>query len=339
MQKGGTVAQSTQVAAIRPAQAAGGMPRAGCFKSADHALSEREYPNGMEHHVVTHAQIVAPEDFQSLLIGGGLNLLAGIVILILGWAVADRAARWTRNAFDRLHHFDETLKPLFASVVRYTILFATVIAVLERFGVQTTSIITLLGATGLAIGLALQGTLSNVAAGVMLLILRPFRIGDWVTVTSAVQSGSVREIGLFTTILISADQALVSIPNSAIFNNVIVNSSREPLLRLNFTVAIDTANDIDVALKIVLEALNADRRILKVPAPTTGVQALKEYSVDLLVRGWVHNADGEATLFDLQRAIRQRFSDAGIAVPARRQLTAARDETALSRRPAARRSG
>jgi small conductance mechanosensitive channel len=286
-----------------------------------------------------HAQIIIPQDIQTLLINDGMNLLAGVVILVAGWIVSDRAARWAHRALDRMRHFDETLKPLIASLVRYTILAAAAIAVLEQFGVQTTSVITLLGAAGLAIGLALQGTLSNVTAGVMLLMLRPFRIGDWVTVTASSQSGSVREIGLFTTILISADQNFMSIPNAAIFGAVIVNTTREPFSRLNFTISVDTANDIDAALKIILDSLNADSRVLKVPAPATGIQALKEYSVDLLVRGWVRNADSEAVLFDLQRTIRRRFRDAGVAVPARRQFTTAREDAAMAQTSAVRRTG
>jgi small conductance mechanosensitive channel len=286
-----------------------------------------------------HGKIAIPQDIQTLLVSDGINILAGIAILIVGWIVSDRTARWTRASLDKIYRFDPTLKPLIASSVRYTILVAAGIAVLEQFGVQTTSVITLLGAAGLAIGLALQGTLANVAAGVMLLILRPFRIGDWVTVTASNQSGTVREIGLFTTILISANQAYVSIPNAPIFSSVIVNHSREPLTRLDFTVAVDAASDIDAALKIILDVLSADYRILKNPSPATGIQALKEYAVELLVRGWVRNDDSEAALFELQRAIRQRFRNAGIAVPARRQASAAREEAAVPAKTAIRRSG
>lgn len=284
--------------------------------------------------------LTLPPEVESLILHGGLNVIAGIIILILGWALSARVAYWTRSALDRVHHFDETLKPLVSSLARYAVLAAAVIAVLERFGVETTSLITILGAAGLAIGLALQGTLSNVAAGVMLLMLRPFRVGDWVTVTASSQSGSVREIGLFTTILISAEQNYVSIPNSAIFSAVIVNSSREPVKRLNFTVSIDAASDMEAALKIVGEALQADSRILNVPAPVTGVAALKEYSVELLVRCWVCNADSEAVTFDLQQALRNRFRQAGIALPAPRQLTVTpRDEQAQPQKTFLRQSG
>jgi small conductance mechanosensitive channel len=271
--------------------------------------------------VPTHAQIIAQPSLETYLVDGGINVVAGIAILIFGWWLATRAAVLTRRALDRLHHFDETLKPLVASLVRYGIWITTVIAVLERFGVATTSLIAILGAAGLAVGLAIQGTLSNVASGVMLLALRPFKVGDWITVVTPNQSGTVREIGLFTTILISADQAYVSLPNSAVFGSAIINVTREPFQRLNFTVNVDADNNIDTALKIITETMAADQRILKVPPAATGVVALKDYSVELLVRCWVHNAEAEAVRFDLQKAIRDSFLRGGVAFPVQRLLS------------------
>jgi len=252
------------------------------------------------------------------------DLVAAVLILIAGWILAGWAARWTRRGLDRLHHFDETLKPLLASVIRYTILTVTLIAVLQRFGVETTSFIAVVGAAGVAVGLALQGTLSNVAAGVMLLFLRPFRIGDGIQ--AAGQSGTVREIGLFTTILVNDDLAYVSIPNSAIFSGVIINNSREPNRRINFLVSIDFSNEIETAQKIVLDVLRSDPRVLAAPPPVTGVAALHEYAIDIVARCWVRNADNEAVLFSVQKAIKDRFHAAGITVPARRQTATARAE-------------
>lgn len=252
------------------------------------------------------------------------NLVSAILILIAGSVCARWAGRWTQRGLGRLHHFDETLKPLLSSLVRYAILLATLIAVLQRFGVETTSLIALLGAAGVAIGLALQGTLSNVAAGVMLLALRPFRVGD--AIQAGGQSGTVREIGLFTTILVSDDLAYVSIPNAAIFGGVIVNNSREPNRRINFIVSIDFSNEIDIAQKIVLDVLRSDPRVLESPPPVTGVAALHEYAIDIVVRCWVRNADNEAVLFSVQKTIKDRFHAAGIAIPARRQTATARAE-------------
>ena len=284
-----------------------------------------------------HAPVAAQPTIEALLIDGGLDFVSAVVILILGWTLASWAARWTRMGLSRLHRFDETLKPLVASLVRYVILIATVIAVLQRFGVETTSLIAVLGAAGLAIGLALQGTLSNVAAGVMLLLLRPFRVGD--NVTAAGQSGNVKEVGLFTTILVGADQSYISIPNAAIFGGVIVNTSREPTTRINFTVSVDIANDIAAAEKIIMDVLSNDARILKMPPPATGTVALKEYAVDLLARFWVMNANAEQTQFDAQRTIKERFNKAGIAVPARRQTSIAREEAQPAAKSPVRKAG
>ncbi len=260
------------------------------------------------------------------LLDRAVSFLAAILILVLGWVISRWASRLTRRGLDRIHHFDETLKPLLSALVRYVILATALIAVLQRFGVETTSLVAVLGAAGLAIGLALQGTLSNVAAGVMLLLLRPFRVGD--AIQAAGQSGTVREIGLFTTILVSDDLAYVSIPNAPIFGGVIINNSREPVRRINFVVAIDYANDVDAAQRIILDVLRSEERILKVPSPVTGIAAMREYAVDLVVRCWVKAADTESVQFAIQKAIKTRFHAAGISVPARRQATATRAEPA-----------
>ena len=273
--------------------------------------------------------------FELWALNSATDLISAVLILIAGWILAGWAGRWAQRGLSRLHHFDETLKPLLASLVRYAILIATFIAVLQRFGVETTSLIAVVGAAGVAIGLALQGTLSNVAAGVMLLVLRPFRIGDGIQ--AAGQSGTVREIGLFTTILVNDDLAYVSIPNSAIFGGVIINNSREPNRRINFIVSIDFSNEIDIAQKIVLDVLHGDPRVLESPPPVTGVAALHEYAIDIVVRCWVRNADNEAVLFAVQKAIKDRFHAAGIAIPARRQTSAARAEAEPApQRPTAR---
>ncbi|HEX4159215.1 MAG TPA: mechanosensitive ion channel domain-containing protein [Rhizomicrobium sp.] len=272
--------------------------------------------------------------FELWALNSATGIVAAVLILITGWIAAGWAARWTSRGLGRLHHFDETLKPLVASLVRYAILIATFIAVLQRFGVETTSFIAVVGAAGVAVGLALQGTLSNVAAGVMLLVLRPFRVGDGIQ--AAGQSGTVREIGLFTTILVNDDLAYVSIPNAAIFGGVIVNNSREPNRRINFIVSIDFSNEIDTAQKIVLDVLRSDPRVLESPPPMTGVGALREYAIDIVVRCWVRNADNEAVMFSVQKAIKDRFHAAGIAIPARRQTATARAEPEpATTRPAA----
>lgn len=254
---------------------------------------------------------ISPE-LADLILTNGLNLIAAIIILIAGWMIAAWSARRTRNLLERAR-IDTTLKPLIAQLVRYLIVIATVLAVLDRFGVETTSLIAVLGAAGLAVGLALQGTLSNVAAGVMLLILRPFRVGDYIVAGG--EGGTVREIGLFATELITPDMIYVSMPNSLIFGTTIVNYTREPTRRINFTVGIDYADDIDKAQAIVLDILKNDSRVLPDPPPIVPVGALGESSVDLIVRCWVRNPDYWDALFDLQKRVKQAFDAAGITIP------------------------
>src|SRR5882672_242758 len=150
-----------------------------------------------------------------MMVHGALNFLIAVLILIAGWVAARWIGRWVHDLIDRSHYIDDTLKPLISNFARYGILAVTVVAVLSQFGVQTTSLIALLGAAGLAIGLALQGTLSNVASGVMLLILRPFRVFEKIKVADAF--GTVREIGLFRTDIVTDDGTYISIPNATIF--------------------------------------------------------------------------------------------------------------------------
>ena len=170
----------------------------------------------------------------------------------------------TRTWLSRIDRLDRTLVPLLAALVRYAGLTLTIIVTLGNFGIQTASIIAVLGAAGIAVGLALQGTLSNVAAGLMLLFLRPFKIGDWVEAASV--SGSIREIGLFTTTFDTFDNVYISVPNSAIWTSNIVNHARYGTRRLDLDIGIGYDSDLDVAEKAMLE-LAQDPRVLRSPEP------------------------------------------------------------------------
>jgi small conductance mechanosensitive channel len=249
----------------------------------------------------------------ALVLDGSLNFVAAIIILIVGWTAAGWASQWVRAAVNRIPYVDGTLRPLIASVVRYAIIVFTIVAVLERFGVQTTSIIAMLGAAGLAIGLAIQGTLSNVASGVMLLMLRSMRAGEEVAISG--YSGIVREVGLFRTILITGDGLYVSIPNATIFSNPIVNNSREPVRQINFKIVIDHAADIGVAQNAAISVLHADTRVLKNPPPATPVVELGEQNVTIAIRVWVPTATYNAALAELQKLIWERLRTAGIERP------------------------
>lgn len=241
------------------------------------------------------------------------NTLIALLIALVGLWLANRAHNVVTRFVERSGHIDATLRPLAGMLARQTVLVLTGLMVLARFGVQTSSIIAVLGAAGLAIGLALQGTLSNVAAGVMLLVLRPFGVGDAIDVGG--KSGTVRLIGLFTVELDTFDGVYLSLPNSSVWNSPITNFSRNNTRRIDLTVGIDYDDDIDLALALALEVVQADERILQDPAPLTAVRGLGESSVDLVVRGWTKKEDYWATLFNLQKVLKQRYDAEGITIP------------------------
>jgi small conductance mechanosensitive channel len=267
-------------------------------------------------------------DMRLLMVDSGIRLLAAIFILTVGWIIATWVKRWLTAG---LHHLplDLTLKPLLASLMRYAVLIITVILVLEQFGVQTTSLIAVIGAAGLAVGLALQGTLSNIAAGVMLLVLRPFRVGHFVQIGG--QSGTVREIGLFTTIMSTRDLVYVSVPNSAVFSGVITNYTREPLRRIKFTLPVDPVNDLSTVEKVIVEALKSDSHVAKAPEPWVGVAELDDYAVILAARCFVRSEDYWRALASVQKTVKDALDRAGILIAVPRQAPAVRLEPAVTK--------
>lgn len=249
-----------------------------------------------------------------LVIAYGLDLLGAILILLVGWLVASWAKRAARRALDRTGKVDETLKPFIANVVRYFILVLVLIAVLAQFGIQTASIIAVLGAAGLAIGLALQGTLQNIAAGMMLLFLRPFRTGEYIDADGI--AGTVDEIGLFTSHMRTADGVYTEVPNSMLWNRPITNYSRMATRRLDLDVGIGYGDDIDKAQAALMDLLTADSRVRTDPAePQVLVSELGDSAVVLRLRCWTATADYWPLRFDLTKAAKQRLDREGISIP------------------------
>ncbi len=243
----------------------------------------------------------------------GLDVLGALAILIVGLIVAGWARRGALRALNRVPRVDETLKPVIASIVRYGILVFVLIAVLAQFGVQTTSVIALLGAAGLAIGLALQGTLQNISAGIMLLFLRPFRVGDYIDAEGL--SGTVDEIGLFTTHMRTYLGIYLEVPNAKIWNRAILNYSRVTARRLDVVVGISYGDNIDNAQAVLLELMTSDSRVNAEPAPQVLVTELSDSSVNLDLRCWAGADDYWAVLFDLNKAVKQRLDAEGITIP------------------------
>jgi len=253
------------------------------------------------------------DDIGSLALALAVDVLAGIAILVVGWIVANWASGMVRRAGERSERFDRTLTSVFVRFVRWTILAVTLVAVLGRFGVQTTSIIAVLGAAGLAIGLALQGALSNVAAGVMILGLRPFRLGDAVDIGGTM--GIVEDMGLFVTKLKAFDGVVIHQPNSNIWGAEIKNFSQAELRRVDLVVGIGYGDDVRKAIEVAQGVLDADERILDEPETLIAVDSLGDSSVNLLIRGWTKAGDFFMTKLDLTRAVKEAFDEAGIAIP------------------------
>ncbi|MDZ7840470.1 MAG: mechanosensitive ion channel [Gammaproteobacteria bacterium] len=243
----------------------------------------------------------------------GLSVLGALAILFFGWILSRWAESMTRRALTRTSRIDLTLTSFFSSLVRYLVLVFTAIAVLSQFGIQTASLIAVLGAAGLAIGLAMQGTLSSIAAGVMLLVFRPFRIGDYVEVSG--QAGTVAAINLFITELTTPDNKQIIVPNSNIWGQSVVNHSYHPIRRLDLQFGIGYGDDIDLATGIIRDALESEERALKDPEPMIVVGNLGASSVDLTVRVWVNAGDYWPLKFDLTKGLKQAFDARGVGIP------------------------
>lgn len=243
----------------------------------------------------------------------GLNLVLAILVLIVGFWLAGRIGKWIKKALDRMPNFDEAVANFLASIARYLIIIITILAVLDRFGVETTSLIAVLGAAGLAVGLALQGTLSNVAAGVMLLMFRPFKLGNFIEVAG--HAGTVKGISLFTTELATPDNVQIIVPNAAVWGDSVKNYNGHPTRRCDITMGISYGSDINKALAILKDCWSKDSRVLSDPEPFQGVVNLGDSSVDIVVRLWVNGSDYWPVKFDLTKAMKEALDAGGIEIP------------------------
>lgn len=243
----------------------------------------------------------------------GLEILGGIVIFIIGWIAASWVSGRVHRFLEHSEKMDSTLKPIFVTGTRVLILAITFLAVLDQFGVETTSIIALVGTIGLAIGLALQGTLSNIASGIMLLVLRPFNIGDVVDLNGTM--GVVDEIGLFVTEMHSFDNIYISLPNSKVWGNKIENYTKNATRRVDMEFRIHYDDDIDKAMTIINEVMSQDERILAEPEPLIAVGTLADSSVNIRVRPWTQTDNVWPLRYDVTKRIKERFDDEDITIP------------------------
>jgi len=252
-------------------------------------------------------------DTTPLLIDYGINILSATVILILGWAAAKYFAAKVEKKSRKTGKIDATIIPLLSKLTRFTVLIITILAVLHQFGVQTASVIALIGAAGLAIGLALQGTLTNIASGIVILVLRPFKVGDAVDIGGTM--GVVDEIGLFVTEMHAFDNIAITIPNSRVWGNIIKNYSRNDTRRIDLVFGIGYEDDMDRAIAIIKEVFDADERLLDDPEPVIKVNELADSSVNIIARPWVQSSDFFTTKLDLTKRVKERLDEEGLNIP------------------------
>ena len=242
----------------------------------------------------------------------GLKLLAAIVVFVAGRWLAGRITRLLEAGMKRAET-DPTLIGFFRNIIYFGLLTMVVIAAVGQLGVQTTSFIAVLGAAGLAIGLALQGSLANFAAGVLMIIFRHFKTGDYVEVAGV--AGSVVELHLFTTTLRTPDNKIIVIPNAQVTGGTITNYSALDTRRLDLEFGVSYSDDLDHVKRVIKEVLDAEERLLEDPAPTIGLLTLGDSSVNFAVRPWVRSSDYWGVYFDLQEAMKKRFDKEGISIP------------------------
>lgn len=248
-------------------------------------------------------------DYSGVVINAGKALL----VLILGWIIAGFIAGMIRRRVMASEAIDDTIGSFAASIVRWVILLITAIAVLGLFGIEATSLVAIMGAATLAIGMALQGTLSDLAAGFMLILFRPYKLGQYVEVAGT--SGTVKDINLFVTELSTPDNVQIIVPNGQAWGSVITNFSHHATRRVDLTFGIDYGDDADKAMGVIMRLSDADSRVMSDPAPWVRVTNLGDSSVDITARLWVASADYWDVKFELTKAIKEAFDQDGINIP------------------------
>lgn len=249
---------------------------------------------------------------QELLLSYAVNIVAAIAILIIG-VVVSRIVAGALNRMMQARHIDATVADFLSALVRYGIIAFTLIAALGRIGVQTASVIAVLGAAGLAVGLALQGSLSNLAAGVLLVTFRPFRSGEYVDLGGV--AGTVLNVQIFSTTLRTSDGKIVVVPNGKIISGNIINFSREPARRNEFIISVSYDADIDKVKQILTDILKSETRILQDREVLVRVNELGASSVNFIMRAWSNSGDLQAVYWDVLERVKKELDANGIGLP------------------------
>jgi len=242
----------------------------------------------------------------------GIKVATALAIFLIGKFLIRILVRGISRVMQK-QGVDKTLETFICNLVRVSLMVVVVIAAIGAIGIQTTSFIAIFGAAGLAVGLALQGSLSNFASGVLIVLFRPYRVGDFVEAAGI--AGSVEQVQILTTILKTGDNKQIIVPNSQIMDSIITNYSANPTRRVDMVVGVSYDDDLDKVRKTIEDLIAAEDRILAEPAPTIAVSALADSSVNFVVRPWVNSADYWGVMFDMTEAIKKRFDKEGISFP------------------------
>ncbi len=252
------------------------------------------------------------EKIQTVGVSFGIKLVAAIAIFYVGRIIAKMVTNGVRKLMVA-QDVDKILESFVGNLVYSLLMIFVIIAAINQIGVQTTSLIAIVGAAGLAIGLALQGSLANFAAGVLIVMFRPYKVGDFVEAAGI--AGSVMQVQILTTILKTGDNKQIIVPNGQIMSSIITNFSANDTRRVDLTIGIGYDDDIDKARDTMQELIDADDRILKDPASLIAVSELADSSVNFVVRVWVKSGDYSAVKFGMTEAIKKRFDKEGISFP------------------------
>ena len=243
----------------------------------------------------------------------GRRLLFSVFIIAAGKITVFLGGRLIHKAEAGRLKLDETLASILIAILKYGMIIVCLIMILENFGFNTTGLIALLGAAGVAIGLALKDTLSNIASGLIILVLKPFRKGDFIEAGAFM--GSVKEIGLFTTVLATPDGVYVSAPNSSVWGAPLKNYSRNSSRRMELSVRVSYTDSIDTAFRVFREIADGEERFLGNPAPQIMVQSLGDYGVNILLRAWVPSDVYWDVYWEQMRNLKERIETAGLSIP------------------------
>ncbi len=252
------------------------------------------------------------KELQSLVAAYGLRVLGALVTLVIGIWIAKWLAKTSGKLLDK-RSVDPTLTKFATSLLKIALITFVIISAISQVGIETTSFIVIIGAAGLAVGFALQGSLSNFASGVMLIIFKPIKVGDYIEGGGA--AGSVETVGIFVTTLVTPDNKVIYIPNSTLTGSNIVNYSVKDTRRVDMVFGISYGDDIDNAKNVIKSVIDNDSRILKDPAPQIVVSELADSSVNFNVRPWVNRADYWGVYSDITEQIKKKFDEQNISIP------------------------